>query len=55
MPVPKRTLLGRNHGSIVHDDCTDSMHLEEDPAEDLGESLAKGLADGPALEELNKD
>lgn len=50
MPM-SRTLLGRNDGSIVHVGCTGSMDLEGEPAGDL----AKGLADGPALEELNKE
>ncbi len=55
MPIPKRTLLGRSDGSIAHVGCTDSMGLDEDPAEDLGDVLAKGLADGPTLEEPNKN
>ena len=43
MPM-SRTFLGRNDGSIVHVGCTDSMDLD-----------AGDLADGPALEELNKE
>ena len=45
--MSKRTFLGRKDGSTVHVRCPESM------AEDLRNLLAKGPADGPALEELN--
>lgn len=42
MSMSKRSLLGRSDGSTVHYCRTDST--------DLGDVLAMGLGDGPALE-----
>lgn len=46
MKMSKKTVLGRDGGSTVH---VGSMDLEED----LVDVLAKGLADEPALGDLN--